>query len=359
MEDSWAPYMEWAKKRPVPRWDLAGSNLLGCTLEDLPGATAVLELNGLNPDGYPPLNEAIAHRYGVAVDNVATGPGCSGANFLAIAALVRPGDEVLVERPAYDPLLGVLRLLGASIARFDRTAEDGWAVDPDRVRAGLTGRTRLIVLSSPHNPSGILASRDALLEIGRLAESAGAHVLVDEVYLDAVWTDRPPPAATLGDAFLSTNSLTKAYGLSGLRIGWILASPRVARAARRVRDVVDGVGSFPSDRLGLLAFQLSDALASRARTILEPNLETLAAFMAGRPELRWVRPDGGNVAFPQLANHSDTRDFCERLLERHQTAVVPGAFFEAPGHFRIAFSCAAETLSSGLAALGAALDESA
>ncbi|MCI0432427.1 MAG: pyridoxal phosphate-dependent aminotransferase, partial [Gemmatimonadetes bacterium] len=230
MEDSWAPYMEWAKSRPAPRWDLAGSNLLACTIDDLPGARAEVELNGLNPDGYPPLNEAIAARYGIAVERVAPGAGCSGANFLAMAALVRPGDEVLVERPAYDPLLGALRLLGASIARFDRTWQDGWALDPGRVRAALTGRTRLIVISSPHNPSGILASTDALREVGRLAESAGAHVLVDEVYLDAVYADRPEPAATLGDVFLSTNSLTKAYGLSGLRIGWVLASVRVAEA---------------------------------------------------------------------------------------------------------------------------------
>ncbi len=356
MEESWAPYMEWSKARPVPRWDLAGSNLLGCTLDDLPGACDVLELNGLNPDGYPPLNEAIAARYGVAVERVVSASGCSGANFQAIAALVRPGDEVLVERPAYDPLLGVLRLLGASIARFDRTWEDGWALDPGRVRAGLTGRTRLIVLSSPHNPSGVLASTEALQAVGRLAESAGAHVLVDEVYRDAVYTDRPASAATLGDMFISTNSLTKAYGLSGLRIGWVLASVPVARAARRVRDVLDGVGSFPSDRLGHLALQQIDALEARARALLEPNLGSLSAFVDARTDLEWAVPDGGTVAFPRLNGETDTRAFAERLLEEHDTAVVPGAFFDAPGHVRIAFGCAAETLEHGLEALGRALD---
>ncbi|MGD8279215.1 MAG: pyridoxal phosphate-dependent aminotransferase, partial [Gemmatimonadota bacterium] len=149
-----APYMRWAKTRPMPLIDLAGSNLLPCTLDDLPGARDVLELNGLNPDGYPPLLDAIAKRYGVPTTLVATAPGASGANFLVVAALVAAGDEVLVERPAYDPLLGTARLMGARIRRFDRAFEDGFDLDVDRVQTALTPDTRLVVLTSPHNPSG-------------------------------------------------------------------------------------------------------------------------------------------------------------------------------------------------------------
>lgn len=351
----WAPYMVWAKHRPAARYDLAGSNLLPCRIEDLPGCRDVVELYGLNPDGYPPLLEAIAARYGVTTAQVAPGAGAAGANFLAMAATIRPGDTALVERPAYDPLLGTLRLLGARIQRFDRVFDEGYGIDPDRVRRALTPDTRLIVLSSPHNPSGALVMTDVLQEIGRMAEDVGAHVLVDEVYLDGVYVERPPPAATLGDVFISTNSLTKAYGLSGLRSGWVLASPTLVERMNRVRDVVDGTGSFPSDTLAAFAFAHLDKLEARARSILEPNLQRLARFIESQPALQWVRPAGGNVAFPRLKGIDDTAPFAEKLLREHQTAVVPGAFFEEPAHMRIAFSCSAEILEGGLAGLAAAL----
>lgn len=355
---SLAPYMAWAKTRTVPAYDLAGSNLLHCGLEDLPGALDAIELTGDNADGHPPLLEAIAARYGTTPDRVASAPGAAGANFLAFATLVRPGDDVLVERPGYDPLPGALRLLGANILRFDRRFEDGYAVDPDAVAEALTPRTRLVVLTSPHNPSGALVSEEALHALARIAERTGVRVLVDEVYLDAVYGERPAPAAHYSERFASTSSLTKSYGLSGLRSGWILASPEVAAAARRARDVVDGVGPIAMDRLALIAFRNLDALAARARAILEPNAERLARFIESRPGLAWVRPAGGNVAFPRIDGMADTTALAERVLREQGTAIVPGAFFEAPSHVRIAFGCAADTLERGLEGLGAELDRS-
>jgi aspartate/methionine/tyrosine aminotransferase len=274
-----------------------------------------------------------------------------------MAALVRPGDEVLIERPAYDPMLGALRLLDASVRRFERRYEEGWAVDADRVCALISDRTRLVVITSPHNPSGVLATTDALVQIGRAAARVGAHVLVDEVYLDAVFeSTKHPPAATLGDAFISINSLTKAFGLSGLRAGWVLGSRAVAEAVRRTRDVMEGIGAFPAERLAWYAFEHIDRLEARARALLEPNLHTLTQFIDARRELEWVRPAGGNVGFPRIAGLDDTRVFTERLQRERDTAVVPGLFFDSPGHIRIAFSCSAETLQSGLDRLGAALD---
>src|SRR5215470_6039054 len=190
-----APYMEWAKSRPSPEIDLAGSNLLACSLEELPGAREALEIAGESPNGFWPLVEAIAARYGIAPDRVATAGGCSGANFLACAALLDAGDDVLIETPGYDPLAAAARMLGARVGVFERRFEEGYALDPERI-AGLLGpRTRLIVLSNPHNPSGVLASDEALQALGRIAEKAGLAVLVDEVYQDLVGVDRQPPAA--------------------------------------------------------------------------------------------------------------------------------------------------------------------
>jgi len=350
-----SPYVAWMKHAPPVTYDLMGSNLLHCGMDDLPGARERLFLDGFNEEGYPPLVEAIAGRYGLTPPHVSLATGTSGANFLACAALLEPGDEVVVERPAYDPLLAVPRFLGARIVRFDRVMEDGFQVDPHRVAAAVTPRTRLIFLSNLHNPTGVMASREDLAAVGEVAERVGARVLVDEVYLETVPGREPLPAATLSPAFVSTNSLTKAYGLSGLRAGWALAAPEVAERMRRIRDVVDGVGSFPSELLALMAFQNLPALRERARRILEPNLAVLKEFMEGRPEVDWVPPAGGSVAFPRMRGVEDTWSFARYLRERYETGVVPGRFFEAPGHFRLALGGERTVLVEGLRRLGRGL----
>jgi hypothetical protein len=352
-----AEYMMWAKMRPHLACDLAGSNLMPCSIEELPGAGEALRLGGIdNDNGYPPLVAAIAARYRVRPENVATGTGTSGVNFLACAAMLEPGDEVLVERPGYDPLLAAPRLLGARVTRFDRRFEDGWALDPDRIRAAITPHTGLIVITNLHNPTGVLAGAGALREIGLIAEQAGAYVLADEVYLDALFEGTAMPSATLGERFISTSSLTKSYGLAGLRCGWALAAPDVAERIRRARDIVDGSGAAPAESLAVHAFAQIDRLAARARGLLAGNFRRLRAFIDERPELEWIPPAGGTVAFPRLRGVGNTEPFAARLAERHETAIVPGRFFEAPAHVRLSFGGRPDVLVRGLEAIGHALD---
>jgi hypothetical protein len=143
--------MEWAKTRQAAEFDLAGSNILACTLDDLPGAREAVDLAGANDNGYRPLVEAIGARYGVDPDRVTTAGGTAGANFFILAALLEPGDDILVERPGYDPLLGAARLFGARTVRFDRSFDERFALDPDRVRHAMTPRTK--VIGSPRRQS--------------------------------------------------------------------------------------------------------------------------------------------------------------------------------------------------------------
>ena len=353
---TWAPYMTWAKHHEKARWDLTGSNLLPCTLDDLPGAREALELYGRNDDGWPPLVESIARRYGLDTTRVATAAGASGANFLALAALVRPGDEVLCEWPGYDPQMGAARLIGARVSTFSRGWADRFALRPENVEAALTERTRVVVVTNLHNPSGAFADMEALDRVGALARDVGAKVLVDEVYLDALDGVDGTPAATRDDVFVSTNSLTKSYGLAGLRIGWILADPETVERALRVRDVVDGVGSIPSEILGALAFGRLDALLERARAVLGPGARLFADFMRSRPELDWVEPVGGAVAFPRLRPVDDAEPFVEMAARQHGVGVTPGRFFGEPAHFRVALAGERSILEAGLEALGGALD---
>ena len=348
-----APYMEWAKTRPAPEIDLAGSNILACSLDDLPGARDAIAFSGANDNGYRPLMDAIAARYGVAVDRVTTATGTAGANLLAFAALLEPGDEVLVERPGYDPLLGAARLFGATTTRFERRFEDRYALDPDFVRRAISPRTTIIVVTSPHNPSGVPADPAALGEIGRLAERQGAVVLVDEVYKD-VTDDTSGPAAARGDAFVTTSSLTKSYGLSSLRAGWVIAGDRLSHRLRRARDVVDGTGSIVAERLAALAFAHLDTLRTRARTILARNKALADAFLAAHPQLEYA-PSAGTIVFPRIRGLDDAGGFVDRLMRDHATAVGPGRFFDAPAHFRLGYGGDTEKLRAGLERVSMAL----
>ena len=339
--------MEWAKTRPTPEIDLAGSNIRSCTLDDLPAARDAIELSGSNENGYRPLIEAIAARYTVRPERVTTASGTSGANFLVCGSLLEPGDDVLVERPGYDPLLGAARLFGARTVRFDRVFEDGYALDPDRVRAAMTPRTRLIVVTNPHNPTGVPVDPAALDDLGRIAAAAGAHVLVDEVYRD-VTGDAGEPAAARGDVFITTSSLTKSYGLSSLRAGWTIAAPDLTYRIRRARDIVDGTGAIVAERLAVLAFEHLDTLYLRARAILARNKALADAFLAEHAQLEWV-PSSGTIVFPRIRDVADATPFVDRVMRERQTALGPGSFFEAPAHFRLGYGGDSDRLREGLA----------
>ena len=355
-----APYLYWAKTRPAAAIDLAGSNLLACTLDDLPGAHEALALTAPDHGGFPPLVEAIAAHYGAATDRVVTAPGCSAANFLAIGALVGPGDTVLMESPWYDQITGACRLVGANVRHFERKFEDGYRIDVAALRAEVTPRTALIIISSPHNPSGLLVDNATIEALQAMAESTGTFVLVDEVYLDATnlvgsrLRDAPRavgryrPAALVGDRLLSASSLTKSYGLGGLRCGWLVAPPAIAERARRVRDVIDNIGAAPADRLSALAFSLMDQLSARTSRLVATNLDLVRQFLARHPQLQVAGEPEATIVFPRFEDGRGCDAFVERLFAEHGVAVAVGRFFGAPAHFRISLGGATGALEAGL-----------
>ena len=301
------------------------------------------------------LSAAIAAQCGVPADHVVTAVGSSGANFLALASLVRPGDAVLVEDPGYAPLAAAARLFGAEVIALPRPFARGYAVEPEALAAAITPRTRLVVLTRPHNPTGAVIDLPTLEAIADVAERARVHVLVDEVYLDTLGGASPSPAALVSERFISTSSLTKAYGLAGLRCGWALAAPAVAARMRAARAVV-APAPAPSQRLALRAFADLALLADRARRIIETNRGRVQRTFASREDVAWVPPAGGTVAFPRLLRVADVDQLVDRLLVEQHTAVVPGRFFGHPQHLRIAFGMGAGELAHGLDAVAAALD---
>jgi aspartate/methionine/tyrosine aminotransferase len=348
-------YMQWAKTYQQAKYNLALSGVIGYPLAELPVTIEELEINGANSYGYPPLLEALAAKFDVGPECVVHSAGTSMANHLAMATLLEHGDEVLVEHPAYDPLLEVPRYLGASIKRFHRRFEDGFRLEVEELERQLTSQTRLIVLTNFHNPSGVLTDNQTLKRVGELARKVGARVLIDEVYLEVMFEKAPPSSIHLGKEFVVTSSLTKAYGLSGLRCGWILAEAELAERMRRLNDIFGAVSPFPSDYLSVVALKNLDKISARAKSILEPNRVLLNQFLDSRNDLQAVRTEYGTTSFPRLLNGT-VDELCAILRNQYETSVVPGRFFEMPDHFRIGICSETVMIKEGLERLGAALD---
>lgn len=349
-------YLRWAKTRPPARFDLTSSGVPYLSLRDLPVTLDDLELSGTGAYGYAPLLEAIAARYGAPVECAVAAMGVSTANHLAMAAVLEPGDEVLVEHPAYEPLVALARWLRAEVKRFPRRAEDGFRLDPAEVARRVGPRTRLIVLTNPHNPTSALAGEDALRAVGAVARSAGARVLVDEVYLDA-WFERAPRSAFhLGPEWIATNSLTKVYGLNGLRCGWIFAEPALAERMWRLTELFNNHGVHAAERLSAVAFRHLDRIAARSRALLEANAAALNAFYRTRADLEWTEHAFGTVSFPRLRD-GRVDELCALLEARYETAIVPGRFFGLPDHLRIGLGADPPIFAEALDRLGRGLDE--
>jgi aspartate/methionine/tyrosine aminotransferase len=352
-------YMHWSKTQSRARFNLATSGVAPFPLRELPVHLETLEINGLNDSGYgyPPLQKAVATHHGVDPDCVVESAGTSMANHLAMAAILEPGDEVLIEHPAYGPILDVAQYLQANVKRFLRIKEIGWAVDPQAILDCITPKTRLIVMTNLHNPTSALTPDSVLREVGDIARGVGALVLVDEVYLDAVYQRTPRTSFHLGPEFVVTSSLTKVYGVSGLRCGWILARPDLAWKMRRLNDLYSATPVYPGILLSVAAFKHLNRLREKARRIVDADRKLLRDFLVQQSVLTAVWTDWGTTSFVQLPD-GNADDFLERLREEFDTSAVPGRFFEMPDYFRIGMGMNTEMFAQGLDRIGRALTSS-
>ena len=348
-------YLEWAKLHSPARYNLAVSGVLDCPLAELPVRIEDLELAGTGPYGYEPLLDRLASKSGVSVENVVHTLGTSMANYIALTALVRRGDEVLVEQPTYDPLLAILDHIGAAVRRFERRSDKGFNVGLGELERRITPQTRLIVLCNLHNPSSAFTDEETLRQAGEMAAKVGARILVDEVYLEAVFDQPWRSAFHLGPHFIVTSSLTKGYGLSGIRCGWILADPQLVRRMWQIVDFTYGSNVHPAEQIAVIALDHLGHLRQRAQRLLESNRALVNQFLAERAELDCPPSRFGTTIFPRL-RMGRADEFVKLLREEFETSVVPGEFFEQPQHFRVGLSGATDTVRCGLERISAALD---
>ena len=348
-------YMHWAKTRSVAKYNLATSGLGNVKLSELRVSLNDIEITE-GGYGYQPLVQAIATRYRVAPEEVVTAAGTTFANHLAMAALIKPGDEVLFEHPAYEPMLALAHYLGADVKRFSRRFEDEFQISVPDLERLVTPKTRLIVITNLHNPSGVLINDATMKQIGEIARRVGARVLVDEVYMETLFEESPPTSFHLGEEFVVTSSLTKAFGLSGLRCGWILAQAELAKRMWLLNDLFASTAVHAGERLSVVAMQQLEGIGDRAQQLLARNRRILNEFLDTREDLEVVRPEFGTVMFPRV-RHGTSERLCQLLREKYETSVVPGVFFEMPAHFRIGIAGDTDVLINGLERLGLALKE--
>lgn len=358
-------YIEWAKLCTTAKYNLATSGIMNYPLSELGVSFGNLEINGSSAYGFAPLRERLAWRFDTQPECVVEAAGTSMANHLVLAALLDSGDDVLIERPAYGPFLDVASYLRANILRFDRSPENNFQINTDELKSKITPKTRLIVLANLHNPSGAFTEEKTLVEIGRIAAQVGAYVLVDEAYLDMALPlphDQVRSSFHLGNNFVVTSSLTKTYGLSGLRCGWTLAERKLADRIWKLNDLFGVNAAHPAELLSVLALDNLEKVAARSKKLLETNRQALDAFLDSRNDLEFVRPPWGTVVFPRLASldasqsNESADHFCEFLRTKFETGVVPGRFFEMPQHFRIGIGGESEMTKKGLDQLAQALD---
>jgi len=348
-------YLEWARSHGTIRYTLAFSGVPPCDVSLLSPSVDDFTMVADNEYGWPPLLECIAQRYSVKPENVVLAHGTSMANHLACAALVEAGDHVLAEMPVYDPLVTVPRYLGCEVSFFERREEEGYALDVDRVERALKPRTRLVILSNLHNPTGASMGRGDLEKLAHLADSWDFHVLVDEVYLEWLYGDDPAArtAFNLSARFVTTRSLTKVFGLAALRAGWILAESGLATRLRRLNGLFASSMSHPAERLAARALENAPMLLERQRVRVDRNRSLATKFIDSQPRLSWNAPRTGTVGFVRLEG-GDVDALNERLAAR-ESLVVPGRFFGVADHFRMGFGMEESQLKEGLKRLGMAL----
>lgn len=349
-------YLEWAKAHGNVTYNLAISGVPACDVRLVSPSVDDFTMVADNEYGWPPLLDRIASRYGVAAESVVLAHGTSMANHLACAALLEPGDEVLLETPGYDPLRVVPAYLHCDVRTFERREEAGYRLEVDRIERALTPRVRAVIISNLHNPSGALTQRPDLERLADLAETHDFRVLVDEVYLEWIYgsNEEPRSAINLSPRFVTTRSLTKAYGLGPLRAGWILAEPALADRMKRLNGIFTSSMSHPTERLAARVLDNAEGLLHSGRERIAHNRKSVTAFVERNPRLSWVRPEAGTVGFVRLLT-GDVDQLVERLLTEYDTLVVPGHFFGAPDHFRIGYGMDAGVLEEGLARLALAI----
>lgn len=354
-------------------WNLAESGVHPLTVEELADTDEMRAALLAQPLGYPQTNgtselrNAIAAMYpGATADHVEVTNGGSEANCISLVHLLEQGDEAVLMTPNYMQAGALARALGAAVWRWPlvQDSEAGgplrWRPDLDALTHLVRHRTRLILICNPNNPTGARLSGAELDEICRVAARNGAWVLSDEIYRGAELDGRETPSVWgRYERALVTSGLSKAYGLPGLRIGWIVGPPPVIEALWGVHDYTTIAPGAVNDRLACFALEPSrrKRLLARTRGIIRTNYPVLREWIDSRaPALTHVPPEAGAIAWIRFHHDVNSAVLADRVRETHSVLIVPGDHFDMDGYLRIGFGSDPSHLVAGLERVGQVLD---
>ena len=292
--------------------------------------------------GSPPLRREICKLYReLKPEQVLVHTGAEEAIFLFMHAMLSAGDHVIVHWPCYQSLLEVARSIGCEVTLWKANEESGWTLDPDELQSIIKPNTKIVVINTPHNPTGYLMPGDTFREISRITAVNGIILFSDEVYRESEYRveNRLPAACDFGEHTVSLGVMSKTYGLPGLRIGWIATQNEdVYRRMAVLKDYTTICNSAPAEYLAELALRHRTVLVERTCNILLSNLNLLDPFFERHADrFAWQRPKAGSIGFPKLLGE-DVEVFCDSLVQTAGVLLLPGTVYDDPGnHFRIGF----------------------
>lgn len=291
-------------------------------------------------DGTEELRAAIAALYpGATPNHVTVTVGSSEANFIACWTLIERGDRVVVVTPTYMQTHGLARNFGAEVVELPLRPERRWQPDPAEIARAITPGTKLVVVTNPNNPTGQILADDASAVLLDRVRATGAWLLADEVYRGAERQGAITPSFWGGaERVLAVNGLSKAYGLPGLRIGWIVSSPEFKQSVVRRHDYTVIGPSPASDYLARRALGARERIQARTRRILNTNWPTLERWLTGFDGLfDWIEPAAGAICMVRYRTELGALDLVEQIRARHGILLVPGDHFDLPRHLRLGY----------------------
>jgi hypothetical protein len=351
-------YMRWSKTHPRVRLELTVSDIPRASPSDIGASEEACALDAPGSYGHPDLIQAVAERYGVAAEGVVLVPGASSGIFIGLACAARRGETILLESPVYQPVRLAADFLGLACQPLPRPPEKQFSLDEEAVETGLTRGARAVVLTNLHNPSGQYLSPEWMARIARLCQHHDAFLVVDEVYLDSVHLVAGTPrwtAASFGAGVIAFSSLTKVYGLSGLRTGWILMDAKTAERARSIMDLLSVNNAAPAMHWAIRAFQHIHRLEERFRRRHREGYPIYRAWLAGEPLVSGYPNHGAIYECLKLPEGVTGDRLNDLLTTEYDTQVVPGRFFGLEDHVRLTIAGPAGELSEALSRISRAL----
>jgi len=339
---------------------LAQPPCLGDFLDELDPKMS-LDWSGESFQGLPSLREKVVARWGYMpvcnADNVLITAGTAEANFLAISNLVDPGDEMIVDVPGWPQPLVLGEAIGATVKKLERSEALGWMFDFDALARLISDKTKLIFICNPNNPTGHVLNEAELMRVAELADRVGAYVLTDEVYRGMEWGRQPTPRmATLYERGISTGSVSKVFGLQGLRTGWLICrDQQLLFDAMVLREDTSEIMNIMGEAIADIALgeQRFVKAIAKAKLAGERNLTLIDDFVGAHDELSWVAPQAGLIGFCRLNIEASATELAETLLAPpYSTFVMPGSAYGYPQHIRVGGGGGnAQEVAKGLAEL--------